>query len=366
MSNIIARPRYLCAALFLVLSALLAPLAVAASLTLYVSPQGSAQASGEKPDQAFNSLQKALRAAYDKARDGGVDHVRIEVAPGTYKGQRIVLRQLPVAAHFEVVAQSGSKSRPVFDGNGKGGTWFILHAPVQNGARFTFSGLEVTNYITAMSFNGGRKDLDKYLGNNVVENMVFKNIGQVAKADSKPSTAAVRLVNTRGNTIRDNRFIGIRNEQNCELLHSIYLAHHSSGNKITGNTFENVCGSPIRMRDNSNDNIASGNTFRNVQARAVFDEWYCSDKRNAACREKPAPECPSWGNRYEANKVEDSDQRASKTPTFVHIPEVSARCNAGAAPAVGSAAPAAATFRATTDAKANTGSGAKRERMIVQ
>ena len=352
------RSRCLLAASILTISALFASFANAASLTLYVSPQGSPNATGEKPDQALNSLDKALRIAYAKAKDSGADPVRIEVAPGTYKGQRIALKQPPAAAHFEIVAQPGATSRPIFDGDGKGGTWFILQAPTQNGARFTFSGLEVVNYVTAMSFNGKRGDWNSYIGGNTIQNMVFKDIGQIAKKGAKPSTAAVRFVNSRGNTVRDNRFINIRNGQNCELLHSLYLAHHSSGNQITGNTFENTCGSPIRMRDNSSDNVASRNVFRKVEARAVFDEWYCNNDRSKNCG-KQALECPSWGNLYEANTIESSDQRASKEPTMVHVPDISAQCNAEA-PA---AAPAAMSGQQAVSKKTAGGAG-NRERMM--
>ena len=303
----------------------LSSVAFAGVLTLYVSPHGSDKASGSEPGQALRSVQKAFELAYVAASKQDLDRVRIEVAPGRYLGQRIKVRQPPAGVHFEVSAQPGAESRPIFDGNGKGGTWFILQAATQNGARFTFSGLEVAKYRTALSFNGKRDDVGKYLGDNVIENMVFRDIGQIAKQGSRPSTAAVRLVNARNNIIRDNMFINIRNEERCELLHSIYVAHHSSGNQIIGNTFDNVCGSPIRLRDRSNDNVASGNTFRQVNSNAVFDEWYCNSSRNRKCTKQRA-ECPSWGNRYEDNKIENSSSSATREPTVVRVPEIATAC----------------------------------------
>lgn len=59
--------------------------------------------------------------------------------------------------------------------------------------------------------------------------------------------------------------------KSCANLHAIYLAHHASDNVIDDNDFENTCGSPIRIRDSSNNNIASNNTFRQANYPAIFE-----------------------------------------------------------------------------------------------
>ncbi|WP_197031652.1 right-handed parallel beta-helix repeat-containing protein [Bordetella petrii] len=353
MWNLLDRLRTLCL-VAIPLVAMSPVVATAAAVTLYLDPHGSDKANGGRPDQALRSLQKALNIAYFRVKQGA-DQVRIEIAPGRYVGQQVRIGRPPADAHFEIVARPSASSRPIFDGGGRRGTWFIMKAADQNEARFTFSGLEVANYLTAMSFEGNRELVNTSQGNNVVQNMVFRNIGQ-AKSGEQPSTAAVRFVNSRHNVIRGNHFINIRNKRSCGLLHSIYLAHHSSDNRIENNTFKNTCGSPIRLRDASNNNIATRNVFREAEFRAVFDEWYCNPERIDKCTKK-IPECPSWGNRYEANTVSDSDQRAIREPTVVHIPEIPSTCDvqAGAASSPAASGASTATYRATN---------AKRERII--
>jgi len=360
MWNLFARLRNIFfSAIFLVAISPLA--AYAGGVVLYLDPHGSDQANGQGPDQALRSLQKALDIAYVRAKKGA-DSVRIEIAPGRYVGQHVRIGRPPADVRFEVVARPGSPSRPIFDGDGKGGTWFILKARDQNGARFMFSGLEITNYLTAMSFDGDRERPNTNLGNNIIQDMVFRKIGQVRPND-RPSTAALRLVNSRHNVIRDNHFISIRNLRGCGALHSIYLAHHSSDNRIENNTFQDTCGSPIRLRDASNDNVAIGNTFRKAEYEAVFDEWYCNPERTKKCTKK-TPECPSWGNRYEANTVSDSDSRVIQEPTMVHIPEIAATCAVGAGAASPAVSGASASSYRATSAKTGASPDVKRERII--
>ncbi|MCD0501736.1 right-handed parallel beta-helix repeat-containing protein [Bordetella petrii] len=295
----------------------------APAITLYVGPKGSDSNSGETAETALATLQHAMERAYAEGEKTSGSHIRIEIAPGRYSKQRIKLGEPPPNTYFEITSEQNGGSKPVFDGKG-GGTWFILKGASQHEAKFSFSNLAVINYLTAMSFNGDRENPDVHLGGNTIRNMSFRRIGQISAPRATRSMAAIRFVNSRNNIIENNEFIEIRNKK-CDGLHTIYMAHHSSHNKIMGNTFDGACGSPIRMRDESNGNMASGNVFRNMRTGAIFDEWYCNRAKSKNCS-KTDVECPSWDNRYENNKVENSDQSAMTRPTYVRVPEIGKGC----------------------------------------
>jgi hypothetical protein len=50
-------------------------------------------------------------------------------------------------------------------------------------------------------------------------------------------------------------------------LHAIYLANHSTGARIEGNTFQDFCGSAIKLRDASSGATITGNHFRDADKR---------------------------------------------------------------------------------------------------
>lgn len=312
----------------LLLNLVFAASSSASVATLYLAPHGNDNNGGQSPSSAFLNLQHALNRAYEIGGAESGKTIRIYIAPGKYEGQIIKMRTPPRNTKFEIVAAPDSTDKPIFDGVGKGGTWFILQAKTQRGSTFLFDGLEIRNYLTAISFNGFREQPETYLGNNTIQNMIFENIGQISAPKHETSSAAIRFVNSRNNVIKRNKFIVVRNNK-CNGMHALYIAHHSSNNQIIENEFNHACGSPIRLRDSSNDNLAIGNIFKDIQSKAVFDEWYCNRSISKRTCTKKTPECPSWNNRFEKNEVEGSSPTAMTVPTVVHVPEVSTVCNLG-------------------------------------
>lgn len=319
--------RYLVASLFLLTGLGWMPVnGATAESIIYLSLSGSDNNNGKTQESAVATLQRAFDIAYAVGRSDRGTKIRINIASGHYIGQIVKVRRPPPDTEFEITATPGSKSKPIFDGGGQGGTWFTLKANTQRGARFLFRGLEITRYMTAMSFEGDRERADSHIGGNVIQGMVFRKIGQISTPNGQPSQAGIRFVNSRNNIIRDNEFIEIRNKK-CKGLHVLYFAHHSSDNQITGNVFDGACDSPIRLRDESNNNIATKNLFKNIRFKAIFDEWYCDREKFNNCTKK-SPECPSWNNRYENNQVENSADLAMTEPTAVHVPDIAVVCQA--------------------------------------
>jgi len=286
----------------------------ATDLTLYVRPNGDNQASGMAEDEAVGSLQVAVKKALSQTAQG-LSKRKIVVFPGRYLEQTTIVRDLPDDKPLVISGVIRSGSRPIFDGNGKGRSWLVLKSASGKPSRLTIENVEVVNYVTAISLNGQRTSMNASNSENIIQNNIFRNIGQISFPEGKPSTAAVRLVNSRDNRIIQNQFINIRNNVGCGALHSIYLAHYSSDNLIEGNTFDGGCGATVKSRDASGSNIIRGNMFSD-QSEPVFLDSFCNKDTRQDCT-KATSECPSWGNEFKDNSMSRLGTKARRTPVRV-------------------------------------------------
>lgn len=243
-------------------------------------------------------LQVALASAEKVV--GDYERVSIEVAPGVYQGQRLVVRGNRHG--IPLLITSGAGGRAVFDGGGFGGVWMKINAQKGQQLDLTIQRLEVRSYETAVDLRGSRVDPDAWVGGVKIMNNYFNSIGDIASPDAEPATAAIRLVNSDRNRISGNRFSNIRNREKCGRLHAIYLAHGSSDNVIENNTFEDSCGDAIRLRDGSNRNVVRKNRFVDAWAIAPVTEWYCNPSKRTDCTSVKG-ECPSNGTVIKDNDV---------------------------------------------------------------
>ena len=218
----------------------------AAPLAVYLSPDGRDSRDGRKPATAVLTLSRAL-AIISAALPGRDRDVEVRIAPGVYRGQRVVWDFTMPDRRIRFMPLRDDKVRPVFDGAGEGGTWFALRQRNGEPSNLSFEYIEVRNYATAISLNGDREQIENSNGHNYINGNYFAQIGE-------GSTAAVRLVNSDRNHIVNNYFVDIIRSERCVLLHAIYLAHHSQHNEIARNRFKRSCGDPIRLRDYSNHN----------------------------------------------------------------------------------------------------------------
>lgn len=241
---------------------------------------------------SYPSLQQAI----DRSSELGTANtsfIKFLIHEGTYNQQAAILRP-KVGVHYEFTSLSSSGQLPDFDGDSKQLTWLRVLSTNGSESSVNINNLKIRNYITAISIEGDREDPSRYNAKNTISKMRFENIGQMS-AGLPPSTAVIRLVNSRNNDISDNDFVDIKNIENCGLLHSVYLAHHSSENTIQRNNFTNLCGSPIRVRDDSNNNNAEHNKFTNVQRDQLMDQWFCDKNLRNDCT-KNRPELRSHSN----------------------------------------------------------------------
>lgn len=269
----------------------------------HLAPDGNDAHDGTSRKTALASLKRAWELA--AAHPPG-NQVIVLVHPGTYVGHWIRIDGAPSTAVTLRGVMSDGK-RPVFEGGpGAKETWLRLWASQGQPTGLTIEGLEIRGYHTAISLDGNRDDPATNNHGTVIRDNVFVRIGTIATSDPRAlSTAAIRFVNSSGNIVERNRFESIHNVSHCGALHALYLAHFSSRNRIVDNSFDDFCGSAVKLRDRSNDNLIAGNTFRHGDGSPAIEEWFCDMKGRKGCT-KLKGECPSTGNVDLRNAVENT------------------------------------------------------------
>lgn len=264
-------------------------IAAASSYRLYLAPDGNDAAAGTEPSTALRSLGAAQQRLVERRPAAAVEVV---IASGTYL-QQSVQWTFANGAPIRFIAAPGAATPPLFDGRG-GATWFALKGGRNAPTRLTFDGLKVSNYWMALDLGSSKANEDGNSG-NTIRNMQFARIGgrYGRSAEAAYSFAAIRLQQSRDNRIEHNRFESIENDTGTSgFIHALYLARHSSGNRIEGNTFVDVNGDAIRTRDASDQTYVGGNHFLRAGKYAAFSDWFKADG-----------ECPSQGGEFVGNTV---------------------------------------------------------------
>jgi hypothetical protein len=271
--------------------ALLLP-AAARGATLYIGPAGNDAADGRGAHTALATLSTAIARAQQAAPG---EDTRVIVLPGLYRGQHAEIDGRSLHGGLTIAgATDDPAAYPAFIGDDSA-TWLRFRGAEGRNTGLAIRALRIARYATAISLNGNRNDPAAFNRGTVLENLVLAQIGSDAGA-GQPSTAAIRLVNARDTVVRGVYFHTIRNapRETCGGLHAIYLASHSTGARIEGNTFQDFCGSAIKLRDDSGQATIRGNRFRDADRAPAIEEWFCDMASNGECT-KAGGECPSTG-----------------------------------------------------------------------
>lgn len=291
----------ICAALLL--AALCGPLMAA---DIHMEPSGDDQNDG-RGNKPVATLQRAVDLALSDPKAGS-EPMRVLIKPGTYRGQKVFIDGHKLVGELTLIGLGTEpKDFPVFRGDGSQAIWLRLKSDTGKATGLTIQAIAVHDYFTAISLEGNRDDIRAFNSGTVIRRNIFRNIGSIATRDDGASTAAILFYNSKDNLVENNFFGAIRNKRNkdCGSLHSIYLAHFSSGNRIVDNTFEDACGSVIKLRDRSNANLIENNRFKAIQNAPAVEEWFCDAGARKDCTKKLG-ECPSTDNVVRNNDLAGS------------------------------------------------------------
>lgn len=175
------------------------------------------------------------------------------------------------------------KEKVIFDGkksNGALHSRFLYVEPSFKRSNLWIEGLIIQNYLNGIAFGKTKRNTDgtTYRGiqssHNTIKNNVFRNIGNKFSTESVEAYSALGLCNSSHNTIVSNIFYRNENVAHRSLIHSIYIAHHSSDNDIINNYASLCSGGAFRIRDGSNNNDFINNYIDQSGNNGFISDWY--------------------------------------------------------------------------------------------
>lgn len=265
--------------------------AVGLSKTIYVAPYGSDQNSGLSKTSPIKTLQKAQQLVDFSEGDN-----TILIRGGIYKGVTIDWRK--TSSIYNTTIKAYENEEPIFIGEGRP-YFFKLASQKGECTNLRISGLTIKHYAQlGIYFRGGKDNrVSTWNGCNTIFDNKFIEVGTLfdtTNCNGCIGYGVIDLVNSDRNRIHDNVFVKNENTEGYEgYLHSVYLAHNSTDNKVYKNYFHLVSGDPIRVRDESNNNEVYSNYANRTGWDAFVSSW----------RDIDSGEKPSYGNVVRNNTV---------------------------------------------------------------
>jgi hypothetical protein len=185
-------------------------------------------------------------------------------------------------------------------------------------------GLEL-NPITTAGASRWEAGMSAFIAGAVISGNTFEQLGSLETPYSQTSwkkqrygNGGVLLRGVSASTICKNVFEGLENgevkgsDDGSQLIHAVYVRDSSSYNLISGNTFEDISGDPVRISNDSDHNVVNGNTSRNAGQKAFVSEWY-----SAGSGEQPCDDHRISGNDIgKLYRPDGSTEKAKKAKKF--------------------------------------------------
>lgn len=299
------------------------PNIVKSALNIYLSPSGNDANEGLSSDKPVKTLVRAL--AIVKAKKPTSQDVRVNIASGTYSDQEV---SWDYSMEKNSISFIGSASdRPVFECSkcGNKALFFALRKSSGKPTNIVFENLVIKNYkFGGINLWGYFENVaTRWNGYNVVRNVRFENIGAFGYA-------MLKLENSDFNIIENNQFFKGPGDSG---LHGIYISWDSDSNLIAGNSFEQISGHGLKIRDASDNNVVLSNKFKNNDLQSepgwegLITHELCDKRLRSDCPKPTTVECPSKGtivknNCYDAALTSNTEETlgcssVSKGPAFI-------------------------------------------------
>jgi|GEM_PF-2611646 len=316
-------------------------IAKAESIKIYIATNGDDQNSGETATQAFKTIAQAQENLKNRTSLKPGDNIEILFQKGVYLNQSVIWDIDLDSVNFYFKPATAEDVPVIFDGrDSKVSNFFTVRYADEKyknkkiSTNLHFDRIVVRNYCNGISF--GDAYSKAFINNNSVTNSTFAYIGSrydsvYKKTDNidKPKgdcVAAIRTNKALFTKIQNNKFYKILNLPSSKTasnrygpgsLHAIYLSQHSSNTIIQNNKFDTFSGTPIRIRNQSNDIKIINNSFQNpffwstrnkpnannkATNMEAISQWYCNDSVEKCVRLTRMDECLSTGIEISNNK----------------------------------------------------------------
>ena len=258
---------------------------------LWVSSSGSDSNNGQSAATPLRSLQRAndlLCSQTFLRRCTGIGKtVKVNIAAGTYPNASTVWTYSDPTYATQIIGQG-----VVMDGRFST-DWGMHISPRNTRSNIQVFHIKWTRYLRGgMTIGEGNRN--RIYGNT------FHRIGSYySKRPEIRAFAGIYLINNKENSIERSVFVDILNTgAGYGNEHGLYIVD-STHNRVSGSTFSNVGGDPIRVRDGADYNTISGNAFINSGYLGYIGDWRCLDTAVVTCPD--GDESLSWNNSFTGN-----------------------------------------------------------------
>jgi hypothetical protein len=258
---------------------------------LWVSSSGDDSSDGRSEASPLRTLQRANDLLCQQTllrRCAGIGKtVKVTIAAGTYPYATTVWSYSDPTHATQIIGQD-----VVMDG--RYSTDFGLHISPRN----LRSNIQVF-YIKWTRYLRGGMTIGVGDHNRIYKNTFYRIGSYYSKQPEAVAYAGIYLYDSADNSIERSVFVDILNTgAGYSHEHGVYI-FRSTYNQVTGSTFSNVGGDPIRVRDASNHTTVSGNTFTNSGSNGYIGDWRCLNSADTTCPD--GDESLSWNNSFKDN-----------------------------------------------------------------
>lgn len=301
---------------------------------IHLSPTGSDSKNGASASQAVKTLNRAQRIL--KAAKPQTD-VEIRIKKGTYWHQSVEWSHFIPGRTISFMPSDykygeglgKTAGRPSFVGNKD--LRALLRVKLRNAGQTTglrFYYLHIEKYWAAgISINGldtvdlptntgplRRAPANSGANGNTFYGLYIENIGNkpTGLKNGQHGYAGIQLGNSSNNVVRNSTFENLVNSPGESHIHGLYIVHGSSNNVIRDNIFRGISGSPVKVRNSSNNNDVRENRFENSGIESAFYDSHQEGKERSPLVKDTVgkatglfhgDECASFGNIFRNNKV---------------------------------------------------------------
>lgn len=259
---------------------------------LWVSSTGNDSNDGQSAATPLRSLQRAndllCRHTLLRRCAGIGKTVKVNIAAGTYPYATTVWSYSDPTYATQIIGQG-----VVMDGR-HSTDWGMYIAPKNSRSNIQVFHIKWTRYLSGGLIVGGGRH------NRIYHNTFYRMGSYYSKKPGAVAYAGIYLFDNQDNSVERSVFVDLLNASGAGygLEHGVYITN-SSYNRVTGSTFSNVGGDPIRLRDAANYNTISGNAFTNTGRQAYISDWRCLNSAVTTCPD--GDERLSWYNSFRDN-----------------------------------------------------------------
>ena len=258
--------------------------------SLWVSSSGDDSNDGRSAASPLRTLQRAndlLCQQTEEPCSGIGKTVKVTIAAGTYPGAETTWSYSDPTYATQIIGQD-----VVMDGR-HSSYWGMHIAPKNAPSNIQVFYIKWTRYLRGGILAEGGSH------NRIYRNTFYRIGSYYSKKPAVVAYAGVFWKYTKSSSVEKSVFVDILNTgAGYTHEHGVYIVR-STNNRVTGSTFSNVGGDPIRVRDAANYNTISGNVFTKTGSLGYIGDWRCVNNASYTCPN--GNENLSWNNSFKDN-----------------------------------------------------------------